>query len=43
MLRRLSPLLPYLSRYRNRYVAGFLTLAIAQLVAFDSAHHQGRR
>jgi ATP-binding cassette, subfamily B, multidrug efflux pump len=32
MLRRLSPLLPYLSRYRNRYVAGFLTLAIAQLV-----------
>jgi ATP-binding cassette, subfamily B, multidrug efflux pump len=32
MLRRLNPLLPYLSRYRNRYVAGFLTLAIAQLV-----------
>jgi ATP-binding cassette subfamily B protein len=32
MLRRLSPLFPYLSRYRSRYVAGFLTLAIAQLV-----------
>jgi ATP-binding cassette, subfamily B, multidrug efflux pump len=32
MLRRLSPLLPYLARYRNRYVVGFLTLAIAQLV-----------
>ncbi len=32
MLRRLSPLFPYLARYRNRYVVGFLTLAIAQLV-----------
>jgi len=32
MLRRLSPLFPYLARYRNRYVAGLVTLAIAQLV-----------
>jgi ATP-binding cassette subfamily B multidrug efflux pump len=32
MLRRLSPLFPYLGRYKTRYVAGFLTLAIAQLV-----------
>jgi ATP-binding cassette, subfamily B, multidrug efflux pump len=32
MLRRLRPLLPYLRRYRKRYVLGFLTLAISQLV-----------
>jgi ATP-binding cassette, subfamily B, multidrug efflux pump len=32
MLRRLSPLLPYLGRYKTRYGLGFLTLAIAQLV-----------
>jgi ATP-binding cassette, subfamily B, multidrug efflux pump len=32
MLRRLSPLFPYLARYRNRYVSGLLTLAISQLV-----------
>ncbi|HXJ94840.1 MAG TPA: ABC transporter ATP-binding protein [Terriglobia bacterium] len=32
MFRRLSPLLPYLARYRKRYVVGFFTLAIAQLV-----------
>ena len=32
MLRRLSPLFPYLGRYKDRYVLGFLTLAIAQLV-----------
>jgi len=32
MLRRLSPLFPYLGRYRQRFVAGFATLTIAQLV-----------
>ena len=32
MLRRLSPLLPYLGRYKRQYVIGFLTLAISQLV-----------
>ncbi|HEV2383333.1 MAG TPA: ABC transporter ATP-binding protein [Terriglobia bacterium] len=32
MLRRLSPLFPYLRRYKGRFVLGFLTLAIAQLV-----------
>ncbi len=32
MLRRLSPLLPYLARYKKQYVLGFLTLAISQLV-----------
>src|ERR1051326_4574993 len=32
MLTRLSPLFPYLRRYRRRYVLGFLTLAVAQLV-----------
>jgi len=32
MLRRLSPLFPYLARYRTRFVAGFATLTIAQLV-----------
>ena len=32
MLRRLSPLFPYLSRYKRRFVAGFATLIVAQLV-----------
>ena len=32
MLRRLRPLKPYLARYRNRYVAGFLTLVVTQAV-----------
>lgn len=32
MLRRLSPLFPYLARYKRRYVLGLLTLAISQLV-----------
>jgi ATP-binding cassette subfamily B multidrug efflux pump len=32
MLRRLSPLFPYLARYKKRYVVGLLTLAISQLV-----------
>ncbi|HUI41228.1 MAG TPA: ABC transporter ATP-binding protein [Terriglobia bacterium] len=32
MLRRLSPLFPYLARYRARYVLGFVTLIVAQLV-----------
>jgi len=32
MLRRLSPLFPYLARYKKQYVIGFLTLAISQLV-----------
>ena len=32
MLRRLSPLFPYLGRYKQRYVLGFLTLTVAQLV-----------
>lgn len=32
MLRRLSPLKPYLARYRGRYVAGFVTLTLAQVV-----------
>ena len=32
MLRRLSPLFPYLARYKHRYVLGLLTLAISQLV-----------
>ncbi|HEV2176066.1 MAG TPA: ABC transporter ATP-binding protein [Terriglobia bacterium] len=31
MLRRLYPLKPYLARYRSRFVAGFVTLLIAQL------------
>jgi len=32
MLRRLSPLFPYLACYKKQYVVGFLTLAISQLV-----------
>ena len=32
MLRRLSPLFPYLGRYKQRFVAGFATLIVAQLV-----------
>ena len=32
MLRRLSPLFPYSSRYKRRFVAGFATLIVAQLV-----------
>lgn len=32
MLRRLSPLFPYLGRYRQRFIVGFSTLIIAQLV-----------
>jgi ATP-binding cassette, subfamily B, multidrug efflux pump len=32
MLRRLSPLFPYLARYRARYVAGLAALVVAQLV-----------
>lgn len=32
MLRRLAPLKPYLARYKGRYVAGFASLLIAQVV-----------
>ncbi len=32
MLRRLAPLKPYLARYKQRYVAGFATLAITQVI-----------
>ncbi len=32
MLRRLLPLKPYLLRYKTRYIAGFLTLLVAQAV-----------
>jgi ATP-binding cassette subfamily B protein len=32
MFRRLSPLLSYLARYKKRYVLGFLTLTVSQLV-----------
>jgi ABC-type multidrug transport system fused ATPase/permease subunit len=30
LLRRLLPLKPYLSRYKKRYVAGFIALVLAQ-------------
>ena len=32
MLRRIAPLVPYLARYKKRFVVGFITLLIAQVV-----------